>query len=301
MLVLSGWALDEVLKNNHKERFKKILFAFICISIVAIIIGYITIKNQNSFENVASIVSYFKSLSILNAIFIESCIALPLLIAIWFFTKKEKLILTIITVDVLINFWICLPYGGIGLTRESEVNNSIQQNIVSINALPPNSPVDTVLRSFAKTIFIKEPSLFANNIAIDDGNAYPSLFISYADFIEREGFKSISSKRGISLKSSDTNGMRNLLISANSIDFNISVPKNDSIIILQNYSDNWSAFVDNNKVDICRSNDTFISIPVTTGEHNIRLKYFPHLAVIAFFCSLTGWITVVVVLILYRR
>jgi len=66
MLILSGWALDDVLRNKNKDKFKKILFAFICISIIAIIIGgWITITNQNSLQlNLTSIVTWFKNLSV---------------------------------------------------------------------------------------------------------------------------------------------------------------------------------------------------------------------------------------------
>src|SRR5439155_19732074 len=100
------------------------------------------------------------------------------------------------------------------------------------------------------------------------------------------GVESINSKRGVFLKSSDTNTIINLSVSASSIAFGINVPKNDSIIVLQNYSGNWSAFVDNSKANINRAKDTFMLMPVTTGKHNISLKYFPFLPVIAFFCSL---------------
>ena len=76
MLILSGWALDDVLKNKNKDKFKKILLAFLCISVVAIIIGgWITIKNQNPLQvNLTSIVTWFKNLSVLNAIFCDSCL-----------------------------------------------------------------------------------------------------------------------------------------------------------------------------------------------------------------------------------
>jgi uncharacterized membrane protein YfhO len=225
---------------------------------------------------------------------------LPLLATNLFFIKSRKHVHAIITADVLIHFWICLPYGGIQLINESEVNKSIQQNIQLINALPENSPVNAVLNQFSKTEYIKEPSLFSNNIAIDDGNAYPSMFTSYFNFIRSKNYSSIYSKRGVYLKISDTNVISNLLMAATSIIFDISVPKNDTIIILQNYSDNWSAFVDNSKVKIEKSNNTFISIPLTGGEHTIELKYYPFIPVVTFFCSLSGWL-IIAVLIKYGK
>jgi hypothetical protein len=302
MLILSGWALDDVLKNKNKDKFKKILFAFICISIIAIIIGgWITITNQNSLQlNLTSIVTWFKNLSVLNAIFCDLCIALPLLLLTWFFIKSKNIILIIIAFDVLINFWICLPYGGIGLTKESEVNKSIQQGIQSINTFPANSPVNAVRDSFGKTKFIKQPSLFSNNISIDDGNAYPSMFISYFNFRSKTDTTTIY-KRGIYLKNTNKDMVRNLSLSANEISFKIDAPKNDTIVILQNYSDNWRGFIDNKETKIEKLSETFISMPVEKGEHFIKIKYFSVSAAIAFFVSLLGWAIVILLILFYKK
>lgn len=295
-IVLSGFAVNQVTKNEDYGRLRKILLSLICISVVTIFVGGMTvIGNKNFLQlNTSAVITYFKNLSIPDAIFIESCIALPLLLISWFFVKRKNVVLVVMAVDVLFNFWICLPYGGVGLTNESEVNRSIQETIESINTLPSNIPVDTVVNSFSKTKFIREPSLFSDNISVDDGNAYPSMFSSYFNFINKGDVTSINSKRGIFLKNVDANMVSDLSLSAASFVFNISVPKNDTITILQNYSDNWSAYVDNRKVKINHLNDTFISIPVTKGEHIVSLRYYPFFPVVAFFCSLFGWLVITV-------
>jgi len=193
-----------------------------------------------------------------------------------------------------------LPYGGIGLTKESEVNKSIQQGIQSINTFPANSPVNAVRDSFGKTKFIKQPSLFSNNISIDDGNAYPSMFISYFNFRSKTDTTTIY-KRGIYLKNTNKDMVRNLSLSANEISFKIDAPKNDTIVILQNYSDNWRGFIDNKETKIEKLSETFISMPVEKGEHFIKIKYFSVSAAIAFFVSLLGWAIVILLILFYKK
>jgi hypothetical protein len=169
------------------------------------------------------------------------------------------------------------------------------------NALPPNSPVETVLKTVGKTKFVKEPSLFSNNISIDDGSAYPSTFASYASFTRLGRVQSICSKRGMYLKHSDTAAARNVSLSATSFIFDITVPKMDTIVVLQNYSPNWSVSVDSNETKVIRSKEAFIFLPVTQGQHHVQLEYYPRFPVIAFFCSLCGWLTIAIIVWIWRR
>ena len=194
-----------------------------------------------------------------------------------------------------------MPYGGIGLTKESEVNQSIQQGIQSINTLPANSPINAVSDSFVRTKFIKEPSLFSNNISIDDGNAYPSMFTSYFNFIRNKRDTSIGCKRGIYLKNANKDMIRGLSLSANAIVFEINAPKNDTIVIFQNYSNNWRGFIDNKEARIKKLDGTFISMSVEKGEHFIKLEYFPLSAVAAFFVSLLGWTVTILLILFYKK
>ena len=300
IIILSGFALDLVLNSNDTIKFKKILLALVCIFCSLIIIG--VLKNQNTFHiDRTSVITYFKELSIFNAIFIESIGALLLLILSWYFIKKRKLIFTIVTLDILINFWLCLPYGGVQLKSESEINKSLQQSVQSINKLPSNSPVNTVSLTFSKTEFVAEPVLFSNSIAFNNGSAYPSMFASYSNFLKSEDSKFISTKRGIYLKNSDTTVIRQVSISTNCIAFNVHAATNDTIVVLQNYSDNWSGFVDNTETEIQQFNQIFISVPVTKGEHFIKLEYFPISSVIAFWISLGGWGIIIISLTGLKR
>ncbi len=54
---------------------------------------------------------------------------------------------------------------------------------------------------------------------------------------------------------------------------NISTEKDGILQISTSFSDGWTAYVDDKKTDIIKTNIGFVGIPLSSGEHSVYLKY----------------------------
>ncbi len=67
--------------------------------------------------------------------------------------------------------------------------------------------------------------------------------------------------------------LEDINIDCNTISGSIKTDRDKLLVMSIPYSTGWSAFVDGNKVDTYCANVMFLSLPVTAGDHGIRLQY----------------------------
>lgn len=67
--------------------------------------------------------------------------------------------------------------------------------------------------------------------------------------------------------------LEDLEVSTNTLTGNISLSKDKVLVISLLHNNGWTAYVDGEKVPTYKTNGLFIGIPLTAGEHSIRLDY----------------------------
>lgn len=67
--------------------------------------------------------------------------------------------------------------------------------------------------------------------------------------------------------------VQNLEISTNRIAGNINADRDKYVFLSWLYSPGWSAFIDNQKVDILKADSSFMAIHVPEGVHSLRMEY----------------------------
>lgn len=69
--------------------------------------------------------------------------------------------------------------------------------------------------------------------------------------------------------------IENINFGANTVSFNVNASDNAIIVLTQSYVSGWNAYIDGEKTNIYRADYAFMAIPITSGQHELVIKYEP--------------------------
>lgn len=72
------------------------------------------------------------------------------------------------------------------------------------------------------------------------------------------------------------NSMKNIILSINGIEGEISVTDGRFLCFSIPFSKGWKCYIDNNEVPLEKANIMYMGVPISNGEHHIELRYFPY-------------------------
>ncbi len=87
----------------------------------------------------------------------------------------------------------------------------------------------------------------------------------------------------------------------NKISFKITTDANSLFFISDNFFPGWRAFVDEKEVKVYKANYSFRAVPVTKGEHELVMSYYPNSFTLGLKISLFGFIILLVYLMFFKR
>ena len=305
-LLAGGFGLQYVL-DNKAGLLKKIAFVFIGIQLLTL--GYLFINHRNmlfgnSLSNLSLQSLNVNTLSIPFMVFVQSIISIALLLLTIIFIKNKNKIVLLIYADIVLSFLVNLPFTGINARHSaSQVQAGIANSAAAINNAPANQTLGFINAIPYDTGFLNEPvHFFKNNIGFDEAQ-YPSMLKNYSDLLYSGKLKNYDSIQSVFLvkQTAYKNGAKDFLLKNNSVSFSITSAENDSVVIFQNYHQDWKGYVDDKEVVLGKNEDGFIRLPISAGTHQVLIKYWPSKAVMAFFISLLVWFGLVWFLVKDRR
>jgi len=95
--------------------------------------------------------------------------------------------------------------------------------------------------------------------------------------------------------------LENVEISTNTITGDISLDEDKTLVISLLHNNGWSAYVDGEKVPTYKANGLFIGIPLTAGQHSIRLDYVSSYLVEGLIVSGAGVVIMIAVYVITKR
>ena len=294
LFLLSSAGLHSLLqKDNYRQLLitpiKWLLIVFLSTALISLIIIIIT---QSSFVFTSSktavkyfIKSLFENLSFADLLLIQSFIGVFIVWLIKKYKFNYAASVLILCINLIITTWFCLPFTGLGMKSKKEMQQLINSSPkgIQLQELTPVSktklitPVDkreyVMLSSFSKKI---------GNPEIED---YPVQLNSNAAFFNDSILTGFINQQAWLFLSSDTlvNAFTNFDSSVIKVIENgpgkIKCSIHNSgfkfLVLLQNNYPHWQVSMDGKEVKHSTAFKTFISVPVTDGNHIIEFNFNP--------------------------
>lgn len=294
--LISGFALELLSGSIVRIKLKRILIILGMLYIVSIIISGIFI-NADEFN---MSYQFFKEPPVWFTILVQSVFGLIILgLALKFIHNKRRLSIVIVA-DIILMFWIGLPYTGLGLSNTASAQKAIDETIAQVKAFPESYSLREISDTSDLPKFISTKVLFSPFPGYYRLSTYPSSFRQYMHFSYYGYLDQIKSRPCIfSIKEKSI--ATHLNFTGNKIIFNWQSSQNDTIVIAQNFQKNWTAFIDDKEAEIGKYRNTLMSLETSPGNHSIVLKYSPQKVLYAFYAWLVIVIAIITYLIYYKQ
>jgi len=294
LFLLSSAGLYSLLqKDNYLQLLitpiKWLLIVFLSTALISLITIIIT---KSSFVFTSSntagkyfIKSLFENLSFADLLLIQSLIGVFIVWLIKKYKFNYAASVLILCINLIITTWFCLPFTGLGMKSKKEMQELINsspkgiqlQELTPVTKTKLITPVDkreyVMLSSFSKKI---------GNPEIED---YPVQLNSNAAFFNDSILTGFINQQAWLFLSSDTlvNAFTNFDSSAIKVIENgpgkIKCSIHNSgfkfLVLLQNNYPHWQVSMDGKEVKHSTAFKTFISVPVTDGNHIIEFNFNP--------------------------
>lgn len=285
LCIVSGFGLEQII--NNKEFFSKLRTIFryvVAACLFVLILTAIIFKNKISIFFTATfgqhfssnlLKDFFQSLNFPVALIISLAIATIISLLVIF--KKNfsiKYFAAIIIFDLILNACICLPVTGVGSATVQQVQSFYNNNPAGI-PIPPLIAVKDI-----DTLNEKLTGLFGNvtyynkKIGTTKLTDYPSYFRSTDNFFKSPGKEFVLNKPYLFLLNDNNNhSIKVLHFEPQKIMLTVQSTIKDSLIFLQNNYKFWKAFDNKKPLPITTAFSTFISVPLSPGQHTIEFIY----------------------------
>ncbi|HEX7844319.1 MAG TPA: YfhO family protein, partial [Chitinophagaceae bacterium] len=295
ILLFAGAAgLSCSLSNNVDDRKKILSILKWCCLAIAVVVVLLSVTTRSSIVFVetipggsfkSNIKSVVDNLSIWDLFFLQAVIQLFCLYLLRKWIANKKRLLTILCLNLAIITWLTLPFTGLGMMSKKDVQSIINvfprgistQPLVAINEAEYISPADEsqflLIASYSKKIGNPQP------------DQYPVQLRSNVNFIRDTTLFRYINKQPFIFLSSDTviNSITNydsatIHVIRSGPGYTKCIVKNDNskwLTLLQNNYPYWEVKVDGNIVNHYTGFKTFISVPITAGEHTVEFSFEP--------------------------
>jgi hypothetical protein len=317
--LVAGYGLNELILRDDKKhvRFQRVIQVLLCINLLTFFFVLFNLSSQNYLQYLSA--NFFKekifaikfildNLNFGNTLFLSCTLNVICLSALLIGKTNIKKITFIIVADLIINSITYLPFSGIGTTTLSAINDIYNKHEKSVikPSLTPIKDIDTF--SLKQTGLIGSASFYNKKIGITHLTNYPSYFSNTEAYFKSAAPDTVNNLPYIFLKKDVIQHVDNpqYLNKALTIDFfspqkiNIKVDlfQSDTLVLLQNYYKFWRAKVDGLEIPVARSFITFMSVPLSKGNHMVEFYYEDKILLLFVTLALTTLIVMIVLLTL---
>ena len=294
LFILSAAGLNGLIHNNNYCRllikpFNVLLFLFSATTIISLTLIFFTQSSIFFHSANASgkflIKSLFENLSFADLLFIQSVISL---LSLWLIKKykfEKASSMFIFSINMILITWLCLPYTGLGMKSKKEMQQVINSSAkgIQLQELTPISKTKLITAENKREyVMLSSFSKKIGNLEMED---YPVQLKSSAAFFSDSVLISFINQQAWLFLSSDTlvNSSTNFDSSAIKVIENgpgkIKCIINNSgykfLVLLQNNYPHWRVSMDGKEVKHSTAFKTFISVPISDGDHAIEFNFNP--------------------------
>ena len=294
LFILSAAGLNNLRqKNNYRQLLRKPFNVLILLFLTAAIISLILIfATQSSvlFHTVNAdgkvfIKSFFEHLSFPDLLFIQGIIGM---LSVWFIKKYRFNFLSsafILCINLIITTWLCLPFTGLGMKSKKEMQRVINSSSkgIQLQELTPVSKTKLITPENKREYVML--SSFSKKIGNPEMEDYPvqlkSSAVFFSDsvltgFINQQAWLFLSSDTLINASTNfDSSLIKVIENGPGKIKCSISNSGFKFLVLLQNNYPHWQVLIDGKEVKHFTAFKTFISVPVTGGNHIIEFNFNP--------------------------
>jgi hypothetical protein len=310
LCVVSGFGLEQIISNRNSFIKLKLFFKyFIAADLFVLILTAIFFRNkitgffavtfsQHFSANLAK--EFFQNMNFPVALIISLVIAI--IVALLIIRKKHlsaKYLAAIICFDIIINACICLPVTGVGSATVRQVQSFYNNNPPDIPVPPLISVKDIDTLNDKLTGLIGNVTYYNKKIGTTKLTDYPSYFKSTDTFFKSPEKEFVLNRPYLFvLNDNNNNSIKVLHFEPQKIVLTVQSTTNDSLICLQNNYKFWRAFENKKPLPVTTAFSTFISIPLSPGNHTIEFIYKDSLLL---FFSIISVIVLVAMLIIIAK
>ncbi|TMI66234.1 MAG: glycosyltransferase family 39 protein [Bacteroidetes bacterium] len=294
LFLLSSAGLSSLLqKDNYPHLltapFKWLLMLFLTTSLISLIL-ITTTKSSFIFtsSNAAGkyyIKSLFENLSFADLLLIQSLIGI---FTVWLI-KKYKFSYTasvfIICANLTITTWLSLPFTGLGMKSKKEMQQVINSSPpgIQLQKLTPVSETKLITPENKREFIML--SSFSKKIGNPEMEDYPVQLKSSAAFFSDSALTNFINQQAWLFLSSDTlttaftsfdsSAIKVIENGPGKIKCSVSNSGYKFLVLLQNNYPYWRVSMDGKEIKHSTAFKTFISVPVTDGDHIIEFNFNP--------------------------
>jgi hypothetical protein len=229
--------------------------------------------------------SLFEDLSFSDLLLIQSLIGL---LTVWLI-KKYKFNFTastfILCINLIIITWLCLPFTGLGMKSKKEMQQVINSTPkgIQLQELTPVSKTNLITPENKREYIML--SSFSKKIGNAEMEDYPVQLKSSAEyfsdsaltgFINQQAWLFLSSDTSVNASASfDSSMIRVIENGPGKIKCSINNGGYKFLVLLQNNYPYWQVSIDGKEVNHFTAFKTFITVPVTDGNHIIEFIFNP--------------------------
>jgi hypothetical protein len=187
---------------------------------------------------------------------------------------SEKNLLRIVMAEMIIATLLNLPFTGVG---QRTVHNLDQLFTTAPKGIPAPviQPEKDVVAGYPKTKAVTgDWALMSKQIAQDSIISYPLIFTETLAFLDSPQRMTLKSKAPFFLLSGYMDpGIAPLAYSYSKMEFSITIPGPDTLVVKQNFHNGWKAKVNAEPVTIGRSAQGFLAIPLIKGKNELAISF----------------------------
>lgn len=276
-------------KNKAPELLKKFRFILLTTAIIAITLSgsWLLFKNtplslfNQSFGIKARLKEILDHTSWAHLLFFQAVLLLFVLLVSW--RQGWRNTIASVMAYSLISTVMALPFTGIGITSKKEIQAVIDKFPKGIH-LPPLASINeaSYIEPEVPSVYLLIAS-FSKKIGYKTADQYPVVLRNQSAFIDDRAMYTFIKKQSYLFLSSDTTIQAQTNFSPESIRVNKFAPGEFSchvqnkgyrwLTLLQNNYPLWEVSIDGRKVNKLTGFSTFISIPITQGEHEVVFSF----------------------------
>ncbi len=294
--LITGLALEQLSGPIIRIKLKRILIILGMLYLISIIIsGFF--MNAGEFN-----MSYhfLKEPPDSFTILVQSVFGLLIIgLALKFINNKQRLS-AVIVADIILMFWVGLPYTGLGLSNTASAQKTIDKTIAQVRAFPESYSLREISDTSDMPKFISTKVLFSPFPGYYPLSTYPSSFRHYMHF-RNYGYLDQIKSRPCVFSIKEKSIATHLNFTGNEISFTLQSSQYDTIVITQNFQKNWTAFIDDKETEIGKFRNTLMSLQTQPGTHSIVIKYSPEKILYAFYAWLVIVIAIITFLVYYKQ
>lgn len=283
IILLAASALDAFLKDNNTGKKLKQAAIFLGILLFSFVIYYWFAGDfTNPLGHDKDIKQLLDSLRFSDIAIIQGIIQLIFIIAFLLFIRKKKIVLLLMTANVIVFAFMALPFTFVSQMKPGAISRYI-------NSYPKNFPLPSLTDPIESNTYTNTATdtkygyskFYNKKITIQDNIISPTVNTDYYKFLENSPLRvrldqvpfAYISSEGKFIDSAARLSIKEFYPSH--FTFTVIAPTNGYLNLFQQYHHNWKATINDQSVKIEKANIAFMKVNVPAGNTVVRFEYKP--------------------------